>query len=135
MIDGRVAAVHSRGARVDVTSSYGAARAAIARCRAADFIGLVKPRVISLAIFTALVGLVCNPGDIDLLQEVIAVLAIAAGASAAGALNMWYDADIDAVMNRTAMRPIPLGQISKIEALVFGLVLAFSAVTLDFKGR
>ena len=76
-----------------------------------------------LAIFTALVGMSCAPVRLDPLTTVAAVLAIAAGAGAAGVLNMWYDADIDAVMIRTAMRPIPRGKISRFEALAFGLVL------------
>jgi protoheme IX farnesyltransferase len=81
-----------------------------------------------LAVFTALVGLSCAPVRLDPLSTFAAVLAIAAGAGAAGALNMWYDADIDAIMSRTAMRPIPRGKVSRFEALVFGLVLAGFAV-------
>ena len=98
------------------------------RTRLHDFITLMKPRVMLLAVFTALVGLVIAPVQLDPLSGIIAILAIATGAGAAGVLNMWYDADIDAVMTRTAMRPIPRGTISRIEALVFGLVLACSAV-------
>src|SRR6516225_7965843 len=82
------------------------------------FITLVKPRVMALALFTAFVGLVIAPIRLDLLAGFLAILAIATGAGAAGALNMWYDADIDAVMARTAMRPIPRGKVSKPEALV-----------------
>jgi protoheme IX farnesyltransferase len=95
-----------------------------------DFISLMKPRVMLLSVFTALVGLKIAPGQLDPLPACIAVLAIAAGAGAAGALNMWYDADIDAVMARTAMRPIPRGTISRAEALAFGLALAASAVAI-----
>ena len=95
-----------------------------------DFVALTKPRVMMLAIFTALVGLSSAPARLDPLATLAAVLAIAAGAGAAGALNMWYDADIDAVMTRTAMRPIPRGKISRFEALVFGLVLGGFAVTV-----
>jgi protoheme IX farnesyltransferase len=83
-----------------------------------------------LAVFTALVGLSCAPVRLGPLNTLAAVLAIAAGAGAAGALNMWYDADIDAVMTRTAMRPIPRGKISRFEALVFGLVLGGFAVAV-----
>ena len=97
--------------------------------RLPHFISLAKPRVMALALFTAFVGLMIAPTRLDPLPGFIAILAIAAGAGAAGALNMWYDADIDAVMARTAMRPIPRGKISKIEALVFGLVLGVIAVT------
>jgi protoheme IX farnesyltransferase len=93
------------------------------------FVTLMKPRVMALALFTAFVGLMVAPTRLDPLPGFIAILAIAAGAGAAGALNMWYDADIDAVMARTAMRPIPRGKVSKLEALVFGLVLAVIAVT------
>jgi heme o synthase len=95
-----------------------------------DLVALTKPRVMMLAVFTALVGMSIAPARLDPLTTVAAVLAIAAGAGAAGALNMWYDADIDAVMTRTAMRPIPRGKISPFEALVFGLVLSGSAVAV-----
>ncbi len=98
--------------------------------RLADFFSLMKPRVMVLAVFTALVGLVIAPGHLDPLLSSIAILAIATGAGAAGVLNMWYDADIDAVMARTARRPIPRGRISRSEALAFGLVLAGGAVAV-----
>ena len=93
-------------------------------------VALTKPRVMMLAVFTALVGLRSAPGRLDPLTTLAAVLAIAAGAGAAGVLNMWYDADIDAVMTRTAMRPIPRGKVSRFEALVFGLVLGSIAVVV-----
>jgi heme o synthase len=96
--------------------------------RLPDFLALMKPRVMILAVFTALVGLTIAPGHRDPLLGGIAIIAIAVGAGAAGVLNMWYDADIDAVMKRTAMRPIPRGTVSRVEALVFGLVLSGSAV-------
>jgi len=83
----------------------------------------------ALALFTAFVGLMIAPIRLEPLPAFIAILAIAAGAGAAGALNMWYDADIETVMARTAMRPIPRGKVSKAEALVFGLVLGAIAVT------
>src|SRR6516225_1040590 len=92
------------------------------------FVTLMKPRVMALALFTAFVGLMVAPTRLDPLRGFIAILAIAAGAGAAGALNMWYDADIDAVMARTAMRPIPRGEVSKVEALVLGIILALAAV-------
>jgi protoheme IX farnesyltransferase len=95
-----------------------------------DFVALTKPRVMMLAVFTALVGLSSAPVRFDPLTTLAAALAIAAGAGAAGALNMWYDADIDAVMIRTAMRPIPRGKISRFGALVFGLVLGGFAVVV-----
>ena len=93
-----------------------------------DYVALTKPRVMSLVVFTALVGLMVAPGGIDPFAGVVALFCIAAGAGAAGALNMWYDADIDALMARTAMRPIPGGRISRPEALVFGLMLGVCAV-------
>jgi protoheme IX farnesyltransferase len=96
--------------------------------RVSDFIALTKPRVMMLAIFTAIVGMSNAPVRLDPLTALAAVAAIAAGAGAAGALNMWYDADIDAVMARTAARPIPRGKISRSEALIFGLVLSALAV-------
>jgi protoheme IX farnesyltransferase len=96
--------------------------------RLADFLTLMKPRVMLLAVFTALVGLIIAPGNLSPLHASIAILAIAAGAGAAGVLNMWYDADIDALMARTALRPIPRGRVSRAEALIVGLVLASSAV-------
>jgi heme o synthase len=95
-----------------------------------DFVALTKPRVMMLAVFTALVGLGIAPVRLDPLTTLAAVLAIAAGAGAAGVLNMWYDADIDAVMARTAMRPIPRGKVSRLAALVFGLVLGSFAVVV-----
>jgi protoheme IX farnesyltransferase len=94
------------------------------------FIALMKPRVMLLAVFTAFVGLMIAPSHLDPLLESVAMVAIAAGAGAAGVLNMWYDADIDAVMSRTAGRSIPRGRVSRAEALVFGLVLACSAVAV-----
>ncbi|RWO55848.1 heme o synthase [Mesorhizobium sp.] len=95
---------------------------------AGDFFALLKPRVMSLVVFTAFVGLVAAPVAINPLLAVIAILAIAIGAGASGALNMWYDADIDAVMTRTAGRPVPAGRIRPGEALSFGLVLSVLSV-------
>src|SRR6516225_8943858 len=94
------------------------------------FVALMKPRVMALAVFTAFVGMLNAPSRVDPLLGFVAILAIAAGAGAAGALNMWYDSDIDGVMSRTARRPIPRREISRSEALVFGLVLACSAVAV-----
>jgi protoheme IX farnesyltransferase len=96
-----------------------------------DFVALMKPRVMSLVVLTALTGLVAAPGDIHPVLGVIALIAIAIGAGASGALNMWYDADIDARMARTAARPIPRGRMSRDEALSFGAILSvFSILTL-----
>ncbi|MER9235212.1 heme o synthase [Mesorhizobium sp. M0622] len=95
---------------------------------AGDFFALLKPRVMSLVVFTAFVGMVAAPVTINPLLAVIAILSIAIGAGASGALNMWYDADIDAVMTRTASRPVPAGRIRPGEALSFGLVLSVLSV-------
>lgn len=98
---------------------------------AGDFFALLKPRVMSLVVFTAFVGLVAAPVAINPLMAAIAILAIAIGAGASGALNMWYDADIDAVMSRTTSRPIPAGRVLPGEALSFGLILStLSVMTL-----
>jgi protoheme IX farnesyltransferase len=93
-----------------------------------DYFALMKPRVMALAVFTAFVGLVIAPGSMHPVIAAAALLCIAAGAGASGALNMWYDADIDAQMRRTAARPIPRGRILPGEALAFGLVLATGSV-------
>ncbi|HXW48063.1 MAG TPA: heme o synthase [Xanthobacteraceae bacterium] len=96
-----------------------------------DYIELMKPRVMSLVVFTALVGLLLAPGHVHPVIGLTALLCVAVGAGAAGALNMWYDADIDARMGRTAARPIPAGRLARGEALAFGLTLAgFSVVVL-----
>lgn len=93
-----------------------------------DYVQLLKPRVMSLVVFTALVGLVTAPGQIHPVLAVIALLCITVGAGASGALNMWYDADIDAHMARTAARPIPRGRVKAEEALVFGVILSVGSV-------
>ena len=93
-----------------------------------DFFELLKPRVMSLVVFTALTGMVAAPGSIHPVLGIIALLAITIGAGAAGALNMWYDADIDARMARTAARPIPRGRVTAGEALSFGTVLSFFSI-------
>jgi protoheme IX farnesyltransferase len=96
-----------------------------------DYLALLKPRVMSLVVFTALTGLAVAPGHVHPMIGFTALLCIAVGAGAAGALNMWYDADIDARMTRTARRPIPTGKVLPGEALAFGLTLSsFSVVTL-----
>jgi protoheme IX farnesyltransferase len=96
-----------------------------------DYFELMKPRVMSLVVFTALVGLAVAPGHLHPVLAFTALLCIAVGAGAAGALNMWYDADIDSVMKRTARRPIPAGRVQPGEALAFGVTLAaFAVVTL-----
>jgi protoheme IX farnesyltransferase len=95
-----------------------------------DFIALLKPRVMSLVIFTALVGMVVAPGDLHPVLGFVALLCIAIGAGASGALNMWYDADVDALMTRTRNRPIPAGRVTPGEALGFGMTLALGSVIM-----
>jgi protoheme IX farnesyltransferase len=94
----------------------------------ADYVALLKPRVMSLVVFTALVGLVSAPGSMHPVLAIAALICIAVGAGAAGALNMWYDADIDSRMARTAARPVPRGKVSRLEARDFGVVLGAGAV-------
>jgi len=109
------------------TSSGNAdARGDMARLK--DYIALLKPRVMSLVVFTSMAGLIVAPGEISITRAVIAILAIALGAGASGALNMWYDADIDAKMQRTAMRPIPRGRVSREAALGLGVTLSVISV-------
>lgn len=93
-----------------------------------DYLELLKPRVMSLVLFTALVGLSVAPGHINPVIAFAALLCIAVGAGASGALNMWFDADIDAKMSRTQARPIPAGKITPGEALGFGSTLAIGSV-------
>jgi heme o synthase len=93
-----------------------------------DFVALMKPRVMSLVVFTALVGMALAPEQPHPAISLIALICIAVGAGASGALNMWYDADIDACMQRTASRPIPRGHVTPEEALTFGTVLAIGSV-------
>jgi protoheme IX farnesyltransferase len=93
-----------------------------------DYLALLKPRVMSLVIFTAFAGMIAAPGTIHPWIGFVALLAIAVGAGASGALNMWYDADIDAVMERTRARPLPAGRLLPGEALGFGMTLALGAV-------
>ncbi|MFD1695284.1 heme o synthase [Roseibium aestuarii] len=93
-----------------------------------DYIALLKPRVMSLVIFTAFVGMMLAPGHLHPVLAVVSILCIAIGAGASGALNMWYDADIDAVMSRTAKRPIPAGKITRQEAFGFGMTLSVGSV-------
>jgi protoheme IX farnesyltransferase len=99
----------------------------------ADFVTLLKLRVMSLVVFTAFAGMVTAPAELHPVLAAIALIAIGVGAGAAGALNMWYDADIDAKMTRTASRPLPAGRIRPESALAFGAVLAlFAVMTLAF---
>jgi protoheme IX farnesyltransferase len=95
-----------------------------------DYFALMKPRVMSLVVFTALVGLAVAPGSLHPLTGFTALLCIAVGAGAAGSLNMWYDADVDALMTRTSRRPVPMGRVRPGEALAFGLTLGSFAIVV-----
>ena len=95
-----------------------------------DFVALLKPRVMSLVVFTALVGVIVAPDNIHPFVAMVSILFIALGAGASGALNMWWDADIDVIMKRTSKRPIPAGRILPGEALGFGLALSGIAVVM-----
>ncbi len=97
---------------------------------AGDYLQLMKPRIMMLVVFTAAAGLVAAPVGMNPLMAVVALLAVALGSGAAGALNMWYDADIDAVMTRTQTRPIPSGAVPRDEALALGLIMSVASVLL-----
>ncbi|TAJ72255.1 MAG: protoheme IX farnesyltransferase [Phenylobacterium sp.] len=101
-----------------------------AAARWQDFLQLLKPRVMSLVIFTALTGLICAPDRINPILAAVAVLCIAVGAGASASLNMWYDADIDAKMRRTRGRPVPSGRVQGADALALGVVLSLFSVML-----
>jgi protoheme IX farnesyltransferase len=107
-----------------------AAAFAISEASVGDYVALMKPRVMSLVVFTALVGLMVAPGHLHPVLGFAALLCIAIGAGAAGALNMWFDADVDAVMSRTKSRPIPAGRVLPQEALGFGMTLAVGSVAV-----
>jgi protoheme IX farnesyltransferase len=98
--------------------------------RVEDFFALLKPRVMSLVVFTGLAGMIVAPGSLHPLTAFSALLCIAVAAGASGALNMAYDSDIDALMTRTASRPIPAGRIAREDALAFGWTLAVGAVSM-----
>jgi len=102
------------------------------RFRVADYANLLKPRVMMLVVFTAIVGMVLAPGHIPLWQGIMSILCIAIGAGASGAINMWYDRDIDQFMARTQKRPIPAGKVEPTQALVFGVVLAALSVVVMY---
>ncbi|MDC3383387.1 heme o synthase [Candidatus Pelagibacter ubique] len=94
---------------------------------------LMKPRVMSLVIFTCAVGLLMAPSTVSTKDAMIAILLVSIGAGAAGALNMWYESDLDALMTRTCLRPIPMGKVNKSQALIFGTSLSFfSVIALDY---
>ena len=114
-----------------LVDEYSSNQLGVSEATPADYFELLKPKVMRLVVFTALVGLLVAPGPINPFMAFVAILAIAVGAGASGALNMWFDSDIDGVMTRTAGRPIPSGRVTPKEALIFGLFLsALSVLTL-----
>ena len=112
----------------DITARNGIEAGSASAASVGYYLALMKPRVMSLVLFTALVGLLIAPAPVHPVIAVAALICIAAGAGASAALNMWFDADIDAVMSRTRSRPIPAGRVSREEALAFGMVLAAGSV-------
>ena len=90
----------------------------------------MKPRVMSLVLFTCMVGMLVAPNKISFASSLISLFAVALGAGAAGTLNMWYEADLDAVMSRTCLRPIPVGKVKKKQALIFGIMLSIISIGL-----
>ena len=95
-----------------------------------SFFNLMKPRVMSLVLFTCMVGLLIAPYSVDLKTSLISLLAVAIGSGAAGALNMWYESDVDALMSRTCLRPIPTGKVKRDQALYFGIILSIISVAM-----
>ena len=93
---------------------------------------LMKPRVMSLVIFTCVVGLLIAPIKVNFLNAIFSILAVALGSGAAGALNMWYEADLDSIMSRTCLRPIPTGKVTKKQALIFGILASIISVLVLF---
>ena len=106
------------------------ATAGLSQGDVSDFFALLKPRVMFLVVFTALVGMVVSPSNVHPVVAFVSLLMIAVGGGASGALNMWWDADIDAVMTRTRKRPIPAGKIHPSEALAFGVTLSVGSVII-----
>ena len=96
----------------------------------------MKPRVMSLVLFTCMVGMIASLSSVSLSNSIISLLAVAMGSGAAGALNMWYESDLDALMSRTCLRPIPAGKVKKNQALYFGIILsALSTITLYYSSN
>jgi heme o synthase len=114
----------------EAPTTAGVRRAAAAGAGVADYFEILKPRIMALVVFTGLVGLSVAPGHLHPVLAAVAVLCIAVGAGAAGAINMWYDRDIDALMRRTSRRPLPAGRMMPGEALGFGVVLGVGAVVV-----
>ncbi len=121
----------SQGANIPGQDARGAATlTATTTASARDYLQLMKPRIMQLVVFTAAAGLIAAPGSINPVMAVVVLLAVALGSGAAGAINMWYDHDIDAVMARTSTRPIPSGRVPREEALALGLIMSGVSVIL-----
>ena len=97
-----------------------------------SFFNLMKPRVMSLVLFTCMVGLLIAPVNVDFISACISLIAVAIGSGAAGTLNMWYESDLDALMSRTCLRPIPTGKVKKDQALYFGIILSALSVSIIY---
>ncbi len=97
-----------------------------------SFFNLMKPRVMSLVLFTCMVGLLIAPNNVEFTSACISLLAVAIGSGAAGTLNMWYESDVDALMSRTCLRPIPTGKVKKDQALYFGIILSALSVSIIY---
>ncbi len=125
--------INASGAELETASALGSSSAptgsaGLSTAEPGDYFALMKPRVMSLVVFTAWAGLVAAPGDISIFRAFAAILCIAIGAGAAASLNMWYDADIDAQMSRTKTRPVPRGSVTSTTALTFGVFLSVASV-------
>src|SRR6266852_4342618 len=114
----------------DRAQTFGRTYEAASPSRVRDYVDLLKPRVMSLVVFTGLVGVLIAPGHLQPFAAALAVLAIALGSGAAGAINMWYERDLDALMTRTANRPLPAGRVAPDDALALGVLLSIFSVLL-----
>ncbi len=114
----------------ELETDHHVASVSITDARVSDFIELLKPRVMSLVVFSGIAGIVMAPGALHPFLSAVAVFCIAVGAGAAGAINMWYERDIDSLMQRTKNRPLPQGRMQSAEALAFGVVLSILAIGL-----
>jgi len=117
-------------ASMSLTSPVLSDSSALSASTVSDYVELMKPGVMSLVVFTGVAGMALAPGHINLLQQFLTLLCIALASGAGAAMNMWYDRDIDAIMTRTAKRPIPAGRVQPDDALAFGLFLGTGAVLL-----
>jgi protoheme IX farnesyltransferase len=115
---------------MQITAAPESMKGSASEATVADYFALLKPKVMSLVVFTGFAGLWIAPGHLHPFLAVVAIFALAIGAGAAGAINMWFDRDIDAIMKRTSNRPIPLGRVAPAEALTLGITLTFASVLM-----